>query len=272
MEGKNHKKSYRALKNQIKVSFLSVKYALMRELLNKATFIMNVTFMIINNSTFIIQWVILYSLKENVGGYTFKQVLLLWGIAASTFGFSHFFFKRAYSLSDIITNGKLDSYLVQPKNVLLAAITSDVESSAIGDMIYGYIIMCVSGFTIGKFVLFTLFTICGGLIITSIAVILASLSFWFRRSDMIADSGNSIVNHISTYPDGIFKGITRIILFTIIPVGIINYIPVWVMTEFSLALTIIVILTTVVSILFAFAVFYKGLRKYSSSNLMVSRI
>ena len=162
----------------------------------------------------------------------------------------------AISLSDIITNGKLDSYLVQPKNVLLAAITSDVESSAIGDMIYGYIIMCVSGFTIGKFVLFTLFTICGGLIITSIAVILASLSFWFRRSDMIADS----------------KGITRIILFTIIPVGIINYIPVWGMTEFSLALTIIVIVTTVVSILFAFAVFYKGLRKYSSSNLMVSRI
>ena len=80
------------VKNQIKISFLSVKYALIREMLNKTTFITNIIFMILNNASFIIQWLILYSLKDNVGGYTFNQVMLLWGIAASTYGFSHFFF------------------------------------------------------------------------------------------------------------------------------------------------------------------------------------
>lgn len=87
-----------AVKNQIKISFLSVKYALMREMLNKVTFFTNITFMILNNAAFIIQWIVLFALKDNIGGYTFKQVVLLWGIAAGTYGVAHFFFKKAFHL------------------------------------------------------------------------------------------------------------------------------------------------------------------------------
>ena len=83
------------VKNQLRVFGLSVKYALMREMLNKVTFISNVLFMILNNASFIVQWIILYSLKDDVGGYTLKQVLLLWGFAAANYGFSRFFFNRA---------------------------------------------------------------------------------------------------------------------------------------------------------------------------------
>ena len=78
------------VKNQLKVNFLSVKYALMREMLNKTTFLMNVIFMILNNACFIVQWIILFSLKDNIGGYGLKQVLLLWGLTSATFGISHF--------------------------------------------------------------------------------------------------------------------------------------------------------------------------------------
>lgn len=102
-----------AVKNQLRVTMKTIKYGLMREMINKTSFIMNIAFMILNNASFIIQWIVIYSLKEDVGGYTFNQVLLLWAIAASTYGFSHFIFKKSYSLSDIITNGKLDSFLVQ---------------------------------------------------------------------------------------------------------------------------------------------------------------
>ena len=132
------------VKNQIKVMMLSLKYALMREMLNKVTFLSNIIFMLLNNVSFIIQWVILYSVKDNVGGYTFNQVLILWGMAAGTFGFAHFFFKKAFYLSDTITNGKLDSYLVQPKNVLISCITSEVSPSALGDFLYGCIMIFLS--------------------------------------------------------------------------------------------------------------------------------
>ena len=75
------------VKNQFRVTALSIKYALEREMLNKVTFITNIIFMILNNASFIIQWIIIYSIKDNVGGYTFKQVLLLWGMAALTYAY-----------------------------------------------------------------------------------------------------------------------------------------------------------------------------------------
>lgn len=261
-----------AVKNQLKISFLTIKYALMREMLNKVTFITNIIFMILNNASFIVQWIVLYSLKDNVGGYTFKQVLLLWGMAAGTYGVSRFFFKKAFSLSETINNGKLDSYLVQPKNVLLSAITTDVEPSALGDLLYAYIMLFLFGCTIEKFLLFTLFIVTGGLMLTAIAVILGSLSFWFNKSDIIADVGNSLTTNFATYPDGIFKGIVKGLLYTLIPVGIINYIPIQILTEFNLGLTLIVIGFTIFLVSLAFVIFFKGLKKYSSSNLMIARI
>ena len=261
-----------AVKNQLRVTVKTIKYGLMREMINKTSFIMNILFMILNNASFIIQWIVIYSLKEDVGGYAFNQVLLLWAIAASTYGFSHFIFKRAYSLSDIITNGKLDSFLVQPKNVLISAITTDVEVSALGDILYGYIVLVISGLTLAKFLLFTLFSITGAILLTDIAVLLGSLSFWFGKSDMIADAGNSLMVSFSTYPDGIFKGLSRILLLTVIPVGLTSYFPVWVMTSFDLKLTLIIICVTIAITILTFVIFYRGLRKYSSSNLMISKI
>lgn len=262
-----------AVKNQIKVTFQSIKYALMKEMLNKTTFLMNVIFMILNNACFIVQWIVIYRIKGNdVGGYSFNQILLLWGIAAGTFGFSHFFFNRAYSLSDIITNGKLDAYLIQPKNVLLSAITSSVETSALGDLLYAFIMLFISGASLSRFVLFVLFTICGGIVLTDIAVIFASLSFWINKADFIADSVNSLMTNFATYPDGIFKGISRFLLFFIIPVGITSYIPVWVISKFDIRLTAVVILVTIFLTILTFFIFNKGLKRYTSTNLMVSKI
>ncbi len=259
-------------KNQFKVSVLSVKYALMREMLNKATFLMNVIFMILNNSTFLIQYMILFSLKNDVGGYTFNQVLLLWALASGTFGFAHFFFKKAFSLSEMITTGKLDSFIVQPKNVLLMAITSDIEASAIGDMIYGLILIFVSGFSLAKFGLFILFAIYGGLIMVSLAVILASLSFWISRSDTIADTVNNMTTMIATYPEGIFGDAVRMIFYTILPIGFASYLPVQVLTEFNWISLLKVLGFTILIIFMAYTIFYRGLRRYSSSNLMISKI
>ncbi len=261
-----------AVKKELKISLLSIKYSLIKEMLNKTTFLTNIIFMILNNASFIIQWIILYSITENVGGYTFKQVLLLWGLASGTYGFSHFFFKSAYNLSDTINNGKLDSYLIQPKNVLLSSITSSVETSAIGDMLYSYIMLFIYGFSLKLFFLYTIFIICGGLILTSISVITSSLSFWFNKSDILADTINRFMTNFATYPDGIFKGVAKAILYTIVPVGIVNYIPVSVLTNFNIGLLLLVLLITIILIVFAFFVFNEGLKRYKSSNLMIARI
>ncbi len=261
-----------AVRNQFKVSLLSIKYAIMRELLNKVTFVTNIVFMILNNASFIIQWVVLFSIKDDFGGFGLKDVLILWGLSAMAYGFSRFFFKKAFSLSETINTGKLDSFLVQPKNVLLSAITTDVEPSALGDILYGYIILFIYGMNLKNFILLTIYGMTGGLVLTSISVILNSLSFWFSKTDVIADTGNSLMINFSTYPDGIFKGVVKLMLYTIVPVGIVVYIPIQVIIEFNIIKLSITILFTIFIVCLAFLVFNKGLKKYSSTNLMVARI
>ena len=58
------------VKNQLRVCLLSLKYNIMREMLNKVTFLTNIGFMMLNNAAFIVQWIILLRLKTDIGGYT----------------------------------------------------------------------------------------------------------------------------------------------------------------------------------------------------------
>ena len=261
-----------AVKNQFKVSLLTIKYALMREMLNKVTFLSNVIFMILNNASFIIQWIVLFSIKDNIAGASLKEIMLLWGFASSIFGISRFFFKNAFNLSDIITKGKLDTFLVQPKNVLISTITTDVESSAIGDMIYGFLMLCFYGLTFKRLVLFIFLSICGGLIITSISIIFSSFSFFYANSYMLADTVNAVMINTATYPGEIFKESAKIILYTIVPVGLSNYIPVELIMNFNIYLFIVIISVTILLIVLSFIIFNIGLKRYSSSNLMNARI
>ncbi|MCR4581264.1 MAG: ABC-2 family transporter protein [Bacilli bacterium] len=261
-----------AVKNQIKVILLSIKYSVMRYMINRVSFISNIIFMILNNASMIVQWVIVYSIKESIGSYTLKTTLLLWGLASLTYGIAHFFFKSAFSLSDFINSGKLDTILIQPKNILLSSITTDVEVSAIGDMIYGYILLFIHGTTPLSFVTYTLLGITGGLIITCMAIITGSLAFWFGKSDTIANTTESIITLTSTYPEDIFNGFIKLVLYTIVPVGLVAYIPVNILLNISLVPILIILGFTLMFIAIANIVFYSGLKRYTSTNLMNARI
>ena len=260
------------VKNQVRVSFLSIKYCVMRELLNRMTFFSNIIFMMLNNGSMIIQWVVLFSLREEMGGYSFKEILLLWGISAGTYGLARILFYKAFDLSSIIYSGKLDAYIVQPKNILISVITSDISVSAIGDLFYGYLMLIFYGLSFKVFILYTYFIITGAIILTCISIILNSLSFWFGNADVVSDTGNGLMCYFANYPDGIYKGVAKALLFTLIPIGIVNFIPVHVIADFNLNLFLINTCVCIFLIYFAFIIFYTGLKRYSSGNLMSSRI
>ncbi len=87
-----------AAKNQLRVCLLSIKYNIMREMVNKVTFLTNVCFMVLNNASILVQWFILFQLREDVGGYTLREIMLLWGLTAASFGLARILFARVFSL------------------------------------------------------------------------------------------------------------------------------------------------------------------------------
>jgi ABC-2 type transport system permease protein len=89
---------------------------------------------------------------------------------------------------------------------------------------------------------------------------------------MISDTANSLMVNFATYPSSIFKGLAKIILYTIVPVGVSTYLTVDVIRSFNIYSFFIIIVTTITLVTLAYVVFNKGLKRYSSSNLMISRI
>ncbi|MDE7339236.1 MAG: ABC-2 family transporter protein [Lachnospiraceae bacterium] len=261
-----------AVKNQLRVCLLSIKYNIMREMLNKVTFLTNICFMMLNNASFLVQWAVLFRLKEDIGGYSFREVMLLWGLSASSFGLSHILFARVFSLPELIINGKLDAWLVLPKNVLLGVMTSATRTSAIGDLLYGILVVCLTGFQIKRILLFLLFTVTGAVIITAFALLVGSLSFWFVKTEIFGNQMLNVVISFATYPDGIFKGAAKFLLYSIIPTGMMVYQPVHMITDMDLGGLLMVLGYAVLLSVIAAAVFYRGLRNYSSGNLMGARV
>lgn len=260
------------VKKELKFILLSIKYNLAREMTNKVTFLTNIIFMILNNAAFLIEWIIFFSIKDNIGGYGLKDVILLWGLASGTYAICFLFFGAVQELPNLIRDGKIDSFLVQPKNVLISILTSQTKVSAIGDLIYSYILLFIYGFSVKSFLLFTLFIVTGGIIVTSIATIFGSLAFYFTKADTITGNVMGTMLNFDTYPEGIFKGAIRILFYTIIPISFAVYMPLNILKEFEIIKFMAVIIFTLFITLLAFLSFYKGLKKYSSGNLMSARV
>ncbi len=261
-----------AVKNQWRVCLLSLKYNMMRQMLNKVTFLSNIAFMMINNAAFIVQWVILFRLEKQIGGYTFQEVMLLWGLSASSYGLSKIVCARAFALPELIIGGKLDAYLVIPKNVLLSVITSETNTSAIGDLLYGIVVFCVVCFRIDRLFLFLLFTITGAVIIASFALLMGSLTFWFVRANVFGDHMTMGMISFGTYPDGLFHGGVRFLIYFVIPAGMAIYHPVHMMMRFDMGGLLTVAGYAAGILTAAVFVFYRGLRRYASGSLMEARM
>ncbi len=260
-----------AVKGNIKIMFLSIKYNLMKCMENNVAFATSVIMMIFNNASFIIQWLTIFAFKETVGGYSLNDVMLFWAISSGAYGLAHIFFNGVNHIPEYIEEGKLDAFLTVPKDPLCYVATSSTSPSAWGDLIYGYIALIIFNFSIKSILLYTILIVFGSLIYTSIICIFNTLTFVFYKSSGLTDAMSSALLNSSLYPDVIFNRAIKIIFFTIVPSGFACWIPVHLIMEFNIMNFLILIGATIIFVSLAFILFHQGLRKYSSSNLMGAR-
>lgn len=256
---------------EIKLAFLSVKYNIIRQMSNPLSFVLNVLFMMLNNSAFLVEWGIFFTLKDSIGSYGFKEVCLLWGLSAGSFGLAHILFNGAFNISKTIEDGGLDQYLIMPRDVLMSTITSSTSISAIGDLLYGIIVSFIFYHSPSDIVLILLFIILASIVYTSFGIITNSLAFRFVKVHDLVENLRGIFVTFSVYPDEIFDNIVKILVYTIIPIGFSIYVPAKIIMSFDLVNLIIVILFTIFIALLAYFIFNRGLKRYTSSNLAVLR-
>ena len=260
-----------AVKGNLKLMYLGIKYNTMKCMENKVAFLTSVIMMIFNNATFIIQWLTIFAIKETVGGYTLNDVMLFWAISSGAYGLAHILFNGVNKIPNYIEEGKLDAFLTTPKTPLCYVATSSTEPSAWGDLLYGYIALIIFNFSIKNILLYTVLIIFGSLIYASTICIFNTLTFRFYKSSEVTNVVTSALLNSSLYPDVIFGRAVKIIFFTIVPSGFACWIPVHLITSFNPINLLILIAATIIFVTLSFISFNKGLKRYSSSNLMGAR-
>jgi len=262
-----------AVKNNLKLIFSYFKLNLKKEWAYKSSFFMQIFMMILNDFFFIILWYVIFTLVDNIGGYGFNETMLLWGIAAGGFGISHAFFGGAWNIKDSIYDGKLDVYLAQPKSVLINVACSNTDVSAIGDILYAFVVLVIINAPWYWYLIMIPAIIIAGLIYVSMYVFYVSLSFYIKRGDSVAKSMEGTLNKAANYPPAIFNTVVKCLFFTLIPVCFYTFVPAQYLFITPNIWWILCILgVTALWVALAFFTFNKGLKKYNSGSLMGGRL
>lgn len=261
------------VKNNLKLIFDYFKLNLKKEWKYKSSFFMQIVMMMLNDLFFIIQWYIIFQLVDNIGGYGFNETMLLWAVASGAFGFSHAFFAGAWNIKDIVYEGKLDVFLTQPKNVLLNVCCSSTQISAIGDMLYSYVVLVIIGAPWHWYLLMIPVMILTGLVYVSVYVVYACLCFYIKRGDAVAKSVEGTINKAGNYPPAIFNWLVKGLFFTLIPTFFYTFVPAqYIFLTPNIWWILTAVIVTTIWVVLAFVLFEKGLKKYNSGNLMGGRL
>ncbi len=238
----------------------------------KASFLTQSLFMILNDILLLFLWYVLLHNFPDIGGWGMSEIWLMYGLSAGGYGLTAMLFGNVFELSHIISEGQLDYYLALPKNVLLHALASRTQFSAVGDLAFGLVMGYLGCRAVGaSFLLFLCFLLTAALILAAFYVILGSLAFFLGRSEAISQQvGQSIVT-FGMYPGGIYQGVAKFIVMFVIPAAFMVHLPVELLRSFSLPGLMTVILATVTSWLLALMVFSSGLKRYESGNQITMR-
>jgi ABC-2 type transport system permease protein len=240
----------------------------------RASFLGQAFGMALSNSSFIFFWWIAFSqLGGRIAGYSFEDVLFIWAVTSAGYGLSEILFANASSLTQLIITGELDTFLLQPCNLLLNILCARTRLSAYGDFFYGFIIMGIF-YTpnLAAWVWFAYGVLMGGLVFTAIKLTAHTLSFYFGDASAIGGLAAEFSINFSIYPEKIYAPAVRALMFSLLPAGLVVHIPLRVFRESSPWLALASFGGAALYCALAAAFFYRGLRRYESGNVIVTRM
>ena len=240
----------------------------------RASFISQAFGMALSNSTFIFFWWIAFSQVGGlIAGYSFRDVLFIWAVSSSAFGLAHVLFANAASLTQIIVTGELDAFLLQPCNVLLNVLCAKTNLSAYGDFAYGIILMCVVFVSDGAaWFWFVAGIFIGCALMTAILLLFHTMTFYIGDASAPARFATELMINMSLYPDKVYGPPVRALMYSVIPVGLAVHVPLRLLNGAPAWLAAAAFFGSALFCAIAARVFYAGLKRYESGNLIITRL
>jgi len=236
-------------------------------LMLRGAFAMQVAFMALNNLTFFVFWWVLMRRVPDIRGWHLADIQVLFGIVAVAVGLAITIAGGVRHLGQFIEQGELDTLLVQPPPVLLYAAGMRSQSSGFGDIASGLILLALSGQVSWiDAPRLAVAIVCAALVFAATGILFFSVAFWLGQSDSVARQMWELVITFSLYPEPLFGGSLRLVLFTLLPAGWVGYVPAHIARQPSPAYLLLLASVAAGYLGLATAVFHRGLRRYASGS------
>ncbi|BBH21183.1 ABC transporter permease [Paenibacillus baekrokdamisoli] len=238
----------------------------------RISFLLMAGMMFINNFMWLFFWSLFFHRFSIVNNWELHDVMMLWAIGAGGFGWANVLFGNFHRIATIVAGGQLDVYLSQPKPVLLNVMASRMSLTAVGDFIFGLVVYAwVGDHSLTGALLFILSLLISGALFMAIMIIAGCCAFFIGNAEGISQQIFNGFLALTTYPTDIFRGIARLLLFTVVPAGFISYLPIGLLKDFDLLFALGAIGFTGLLGFIGVLLFHAGLRRYTSGNTLAMR-
>jgi ABC-2 type transport system permease protein len=236
----------------------------------RGTFVLQALFMMVNNLVFFTVWWIRLRRVPHLRGWRIGDVEVLFGVTAAAFGLVMAIAGGVRHLSRAIDEGELDTLLAQPKPVLPYAVGARSHASGVGDVLSGLLFLGISGhLTLASAPLALLAILASAAVLLASGIAFFSLAFWLSRTESLSRQLWELVITFALYPEPLFGGVLRLMLFTLLPAGFIGYLPARIVREPSVEAIALLLAGASVYLGAACWLFGRGLRRYASGSRFV---
>jgi ABC-2 type transport system permease protein len=238
----------------------------------RAAFFMQVAAMFVNDCVWVVFWAVFFTRFPILEGWNVGDVITVWAVAAAGFGLAHAVCGNTLHLATLIAQGQLDAWMLYPRALLPHMLLGKMDATAWGDALFGFAVyVAFVRPDLQHFALFTLLALSAAVLFVGFGVLSGSLGFYLGNSATLTEQWRFAMITFSTYPAVLFKGAVKLLLFTVIPAAFVNSFPVEALRSMSLGDAALALAGSLGVLAVGTLVFYHGLRRYESGNLMAMR-
>jgi len=251
-----------------------LKYAFKEQLQYRANFLASICTMVFSDACFVVIFIIFLWYFTNTW-LTLGNFLVIFWISCTWYGIVHGLLVNISKMPEIIEKWKLDYYLSFPIKPLNFLAFTNIDVTCLWDIVFGTICLSIYAFSFAGIPVWIV--LLKGLIIISLSSIIVlwiytavwSISFWLQKWSKIQELFVVIFLSFAQYPPEIYEWnrIVYILMcllifpWIILPYKMMTWTP-------SLIQRIILIWFAMLIPLIWIRIFKRGLKRYSSWNLV----
>jgi ABC-2 type transport system permease protein len=203
-----------------------------------------------------------------VRGWDSHRVLLLFAIITTVAGLSLGLLANSRKIGELVGDGQIDAALTLPVDPLAYLLVRRIDTAMVGDMFFGPVLFVLAGTpTVERTSIYLIGSLCGAAVLVGFLVSIGALTMFIGGRGEQADLGFQAILILASYPLDVFGGLTKVILFTVIPAAFVSGLPTRLIDEFNPLTALTVLGSAAFFALLAVITFRAGLRRYTSGAL-----